>query len=243
MDPRLQDCLTAEQIGFAKRILDELELLLGIDLPDDGSPEGHAAGEIRAALKLVGREIGDKMRRIETDRDLSNAGRAKRFASLATDMRSRLANLERVITPKLQARLDALRAELAAPMRPLDENDAVGAIRQMEIRGRLSALDDASRIAAMWRAVEQGDAETLHAFSTAPMAFPLASEEALSEAMDSHWRQQRPDVAEAVEVVETLTEMLSSNFRSLRRVCDNLSGIIANDPAESVNAGADNSNE
>lgn len=231
MDTRVLDFLKQEQVGRAKQILDELELLLGIDLPGDDSDEGHAAGEIRAALKLVAKEIGDKMRRIETDPDLSPQGRAKAFASLASTMRPRLQGLERAIMPRLQTRLDDLRGELTAPMPVLQKTDAVGAIRQMEIRNRLNPLDEGSRLSALWRAVEQGDAETLAAFTTAPKSFALVDGEALAQALDAYYRQVRPDVVAQVEQVESLMEMLATNFRSLGRVCDNLAGLVSDDPA------------
>ena len=227
----LDDFLTRERIGNARRILDELLLLLDVDLSNDGIGEGRDVAEIRAALRFVAVEIADKVKAIESDRDLSTQGRAKAFAKLADSVRPRLANLQKAILPRLQAKLDNLRGELTEPLPTLSKDDSAGAIRQMEVRNRLHALDEGSRLSTLWRAVELGDTETLSAFIFAPKSFPLVDGEVLAQATDAHCRQQRPEIVEQLEVVETLVETLDSYFRQLSHTCDYLANLVADDPA------------
>lgn len=224
----VQEFLARERLAKARRSFDELELRFSMELPGDPNvvDEIGVATEIRAGIRHVVNETVAKATTVVQDRDLSDQGKARRLENLAKDMRQRIANLQKVADGKLAKRLESLRKELGKPLVDLHQGDAVAAIRCMEIRNRLGGMNDSDRLSALWAAAEHGDIETLQAFSTAPRSFRLADDKAIAEAMNLHWQKQRPELAEQVDQLETVAEMLSSDFRTASNGLDNLGGTI-----------------
>lgn len=225
--------LAKERLSRARASLDELEIRVALGLPDDStsSDEHRIAGEVRAGLAVIAREVQNKAKSIASNGDLTDSGRTKQLAALAASVGPRIAALKKIVTSKIEGRLTALRAQMTEPLPGRPKDDVVGEVRAGEIRTRLSAMDETQRVAAMWRSVEIGDDETLRAIATAPKSFSLVGADELAKATASYWRKQRPEIAEQISALETISELLDGDFRTMDSAIMSLTGIVPDGPA------------
>lgn len=226
MNTQTADFMTQQCVAKARNILEQFRLRVGTFPIKATDGESQLAANVQAGLLTIGREIGDALNRIHADRTLTDLGKREKHKDLAKSLRPRVDGLEKAIMPRLEKKLSNLRSDLNRPLE--GTTDAVGAVRQMEIRNRLHGMDDMGRLDLLWKAVSENDAETLAAFQSAPKAFKLVDDASLGEAMSEFRRRQAPELAEAIETLEGIVQVVETDLRGMYAVINSISG---GDPA------------
>ncbi|MBP8911876.1 MAG: hypothetical protein KBI32_10275 [Phycisphaerae bacterium] len=225
--------LAKQRLSRAMVKLDELENRVALGLPNVPTPsdERRLASNVRDGLALVAREVRDKTRTVVSNGDLSDSGKVKQLEAIAASIRPRIEILRKAVTNRVEERLATLRAQLTQPLTGRAKDDVIGEVRAGEIRTRLSAMDEASRIAKLWNAVDIGDEETLHAIATAPKSFSIVGGDDLAKATEAFWQKQQPEIVEEISDLETIGQLLADDFQAMDCALDNLAEIARYNPA------------